>query len=214
MLFFALIAFNSALADPEPGGSLPCDYDMKYCNPHSCDYSLAHCCKIPKTHYGDPKNPLCQQGQQQQTVGLFKGNMILALLGGPSDILTRGQYICSPSRKYKAIYQTDGNFCLYRAENNGKTFRWCSHQNENQDTSVLRIQTDGNLVMYKGCSSTVCESPFWASNSVSTQDNYKLTLRDNGNLVIYGQNTGNQVWSTNTADSNSYLYTATFSDCQ
>lgn len=61
-----------------------------------------------------------------------------------------------------------------------------------KDRSVLRMQTDGNLVLRSSTGRKV-----WASNTAGSGTNNHVTMHDNGNLVMYTAS-GRVVWQSGT----------------
>ncbi|GLJ09092.1 hypothetical protein SUGI_0101670 [Cryptomeria japonica] len=55
----------------------------------------------------------------------------------------------------------------------------------------LRMQSDGNLVIYAG------KTPVWSSGTSGVIAPYYLSLQGDGNVVIYGPS--GAIWATNTA---------------
>jgi hypothetical protein len=77
--------------------------------------------------------------------------------------------------------------CIYPYINYSNNFTWI------KNNFLLRIQTDGNLVIYKD--NIDSKNAIWSSNTKST--NAYLRLENDGNLIIY--NTSNNViWNSNT----------------
>ncbi|XP_074565306.1 mannose-specific lectin-like [Curcuma longa] len=91
---------------------------------------------------------------------------------------------------YTFIMQSDCNLVLY---DKGRAV-WASKTNGQGRNCVLRMQTDGNLVVYDGSN-----RPVWASNTGGSRGYYILVLQRDRNVVIYGC----PRWAsgTNTADS-------------
>ena len=77
----------------------------------------------------------------------------------------------------------------------GGTLSCPNLQSSNQECH-LRMQEDGNLVVYKKIGTEL--QPFWASNTQGHGASpYKLAMRDDGNLVIHDKTT-QSIWASNT----------------
>ncbi len=103
-----------------------------------------------------------------------------------SQVLSSGQYLLSPDRRYKFIMQGDGNAVLYGPR--GAT--WSSGTARNPGSRLV-MQDDGNLVVYTG------NTAKFASRTQGSGVDVSLRLQSDGNLVIY--RSGAAVWSTGTA---------------
>jgi len=75
--------------------------------------------------------------------------------------------------------------------NSGEEITLNSYTMSPDTQSVLRLQPDGNLVLYSNFS-----NPVWNSGT-STTTTGRLVMQPDGNLVLY-RNDGNPVWYTNT----------------
>jgi hypothetical protein len=106
----------------------------------------------------------------------------------PGEFLTPGQFLESSNGQFQVIYQTDGNFVVYRTRD--KQPLWSSNTN-GKPAWRCYMQGDGNLAVYQSQGQSV-----WASNT-DGKGNCKLIIQDDGNLVIY--TSGHiPVWSTGT----------------
>ncbi|XP_074586921.1 uncharacterized protein LOC141842827 [Curcuma longa] len=103
-----------------------------------------------------------------------------ALYSGQS--LTQGDYTF--------IMQSDCNLVLY---DKGRAV-WASKTNGRGPNCVLRLRTDGNLVVYDGSNKLV-----WASNTGGSRGYYILVLQRDRNVVIYGC----PRWATGTSTADS-----------
>src|SRR5579884_2941087 len=97
--------------------------------------------------------------------------------------LASGQLLQSPSGKYTAVMQADGNFVVYQ----GRTALWST--GTSSPGSTLAMQADGNLVVY-----SAAHVAQWSS-ATNGQNNLSLWIQDDGNLVIYTAD-HRPVWST------------------
>jgi len=106
-----------------------------------------------------------------RTLDPTRGNELL-----PGMQLSTGQAIYSPSRRYGAVMQADGNFVVYAPGNrplwNAGTFG-ANHR--------LIMQPDGNLVEYD-----LASRARWNAGTFTRGS--RVVLQDDGNLVVYRPN--------------------------
>lgn len=110
---------------------------------------------------------------------------ISALAGAvlPSGVnLYPGQSVYSPSGKYYAVMQGDGNFVMYRSADGAVRYATMKFG------SFLAMQGDGNLVEYSSTS-----TPLWTTTTAGYPGAY-MAVQDDGNLVIYSAG-GTPLWS-------------------
>ncbi|KAK1297904.1 hypothetical protein QJS10_CPB14g01188 [Acorus calamus] len=101
------------------------------------------------------------------------------------DSLNTGQALFNGN--YKFIMQGDCNLVLY---DSGRAV-WASNTNGKGSSCVLRMQNDGNLVIYAAGGRAV-----WASNTNIGTGNYFCALQNDRNVVIY---VGRRpIWATGT----------------
>ncbi|KAK0153239.1 Lectin [Merluccius polli] len=99
--------------------------------------------------------------------------------------LHNGDFLLSKDGNFKAIFQDDGNFVIYK---------WapCWHTDtaNNKGTRVL-LQDDNNLVMY-----TQDKKAVWSSVTYNTakSNQMRLTLTNEGHLVL--EKAGDSIWSS------------------
>lgn len=98
--------------------------------------------------------------------------------------LTVGQTLVSGNRRFRLLYQSDGNLVLY--DDVDRTAPWASNTGGISAGHAL-LQTDGNFVVYD-----LAGTGRWASNTVG-HANARLLLQNDGNLVLYASN-GQAVW--------------------
>jgi microsomal dipeptidase-like Zn-dependent dipeptidase len=123
------------------------------------------------------------------------GNTISSARNGT---LTVTQVLTSPSGRFIAIMQADGNFVVYNQNNPV----WASNTNGQGSAPFnLIIQSDGNLVVNANtpnCQANTACTPTWASNTAGHGTGpYNLVMQDDGNLVIY-DSTNTATWATGT----------------
>lgn len=113
-----------------------------------------------------------------------------------SGTWTRTSALCSPNRRWVAVFQTDGNFVLYDTATYPGTAVWATWtfaQGAGGIGGHLIFQSDGNLVVYT--------SGFSALRSTGTSGVAQpahLVLQDDANLVIYDATGAARWWSAGT----------------
>ncbi len=93
-----------------------------------------------------------------------------------NERLSSGQFLMSTNRRYRLLYQSDGNLVLYDDVGGGAA--WASNTG-GTSAGYLLMQLDGNLVVYDGQIRAV-----WTTNTPGNS-NSRLVLQDDGNLVLY-----------------------------
>lgn len=99
--------------------------------------------------------------------------------------LFAGQSLVSSNRRYRLLYQDDGNLVLI--DDVDRVALWASGTSGTTLGQVL-LQGDGNLVVYDG--SGVGQ---WSSGTAGIGANARVLVQSDGNLVIYGGD-GQPVW--------------------
>uniref|UniRef100_A0A667W8R6 Bulb-type lectin domain-containing protein n=1 Tax=Myripristis murdjan TaxID=586833 RepID=A0A667W8R6_9TELE len=90
--------------------------------------------------------------------------------------LYQGDYLLSNNGNYKAIFQDNGNFVIYKWAQ-----QWETNTSGLGGNRVV-MQGDGNLVMY-----TSSDKPVWDSKICNREDpRMRLALTDEGRLVGSG----------------------------
>ncbi|MBP2267555.1 hypothetical protein J3A64_003019 [Pseudarthrobacter sp. PvP004] len=128
-------------------------------------------------------------GYSSCTPGSTGQTLQFAYYNAPNITYRPGQF-CLLNGPYKAVFQTDSNFVVYK---NGVPL-WHTRTN-GRNASMLAVQGDGNIVMY-GQSMNV----LWQTNT-SGPRNYEfklLRMQSDGNLVMYTQYPWRAVWQTGT----------------
>jgi hypothetical protein len=109
----------------------------------------------------------------------------------PSGILSQNQKLMpdeallSPDRRFKLIYQSDGNLVLYRWD--GVPLWHTSTHGTFQGRAAM--QPDGNFVLYDGYGSAL-----WHSFTFGNPGSY-LKMQNDGNLVVYNPSNVPLWWS-------------------
>lgn len=96
------------------------------------------------------------------------------------------EYLQSSDGRYRFVMQADSNLVLYAPS--GPI--WTT-STVGRGANHLRMQGDGNLVMYNAA-----DRPVWASNTAGHYDAF-LVVQNDGNVVIYDG--GRPIWATGTA---------------
>jgi hypothetical protein len=98
--------------------------------------------------------------------------------------LTAGQTLVSSNRRFRLLYQSDGNLVLY--DDTDRTAPWATNTG-GTTPGYVQLQGDGNLVVYEGQGAAR-----FASNTPGNA-NSRLVLQNDGNLVLYASN-GQPTW--------------------
>lgn len=96
----------------------------------------------------------------------------------------RGTALVSPNGRYVAYLQAAGNFVLYDLTANAAV---AYTHNTTIGTTVLVMQTDGNLVLYQG--STALKNTATTGRGAA-----RVIMQDDGNLVVYNAS-GSPLWA-------------------
>jgi hypothetical protein len=115
-----------------------------------------------------------------------------------NNSLIPGQSLISQNGKYTFIYQTDGNFCIYK--NNAMPALWALNMSPQNipwpmPAGKITLYQDGNL-----CAAGPDNKSFWCSSSTQWAGGkgpFKLVMQNNGNAVIL-DSTNAIIWQTNT----------------
>ncbi|MFD8479350.1 hypothetical protein [Kitasatospora sp. NPDC059673] len=109
-------------------------------------------------------------------------------------LITSGSWAQSAS--VWLVIQRDGNIVMYRKRDDKAIW---SSGTWGHDGAMLRMQEDGNLVLYKPAAHLT--DAIWATGTSWSPGAYAL-LQDDGNFVIYKRggspSTGGAIWSTGT----------------
>lgn len=103
----------------------------------------------------------------------------------PGEYLRVGEYLISPDKKFFAIMQADGNFCVYRGSDplNQKNCIWATNTYGNGPSFVV-MQDDGNICVYKETGPQRQRDCTWASGTNGKGKSF-LAMQDDGNLCLY-----------------------------
>ena len=100
-------------------------------------------------------------------------------------VAARNEYRQSVDGRYRLVMQADSNLVLYAPSG----AIWTT-STVGRGANHLRMQGDGNLVIYDGS-----DRPIWASNTPRHYSTH-LIVQNDGNVVIYDG--GSPIWATGT----------------
>ncbi len=104
------------------------------------------------------------------------------------QVLQQGAELISPGGTYRAVFQRDGNFCVYDVA--GHRFKWGSIQaGSHWHGQRLEMQSDGNCVIVDAAGAVV-----WATET-SGNSGADLEIDDEGVLTVV-TSSGQRIWST------------------
>ncbi|GLJ28994.1 hypothetical protein SUGI_0572290 [Cryptomeria japonica] len=123
--------------------------------------------------------------------------VLLSHNSGIWDVLKVGEYLTSANKRIRLTMQRDCNLVLSDKQNS--RVLWSSKSAGHGSKCFLRLQSDGNLVIYKGSG----KGAVWAINQDCGQGGVKfsfLVIEDDGNLVLYRSKEGKLklMWATKT----------------
>lgn len=98
--------------------------------------------------------------------------------------LRSGQCLSSPSGRYRAIMQTDGNFVIYKMHDN--TVMWNS-KTAGYNGANLKLNRDGSVDV--GSKKVIASTPYGGSRT------HTLTLDNNGRIIVRDDR-GLQTWTS------------------
>jgi hypothetical protein len=126
--------------------------------------------------------------------GTWKISIRTNTLNAGESLLTNGR-LYSLNDVYYMVLQEDGNLCVYKTSDNG--FVWASMAHGFKG-GTLKMQSDGNLVVYDGSNAAKWSSKTHPFNDAKFKDAknkpVKLVLENNGTLNLYAAD-GKSVWS-------------------
>jgi|GEM_PF-680086 len=121
----------------------------------------------------------------QDSQGYYYQDIVLK--AGDSDLdIKPGQFWVTNS-DYMFAFQKDGNFVIYDPS---RKVVWASNT-FNQQADKLSIQTDGNVVIYKGT------NPLWKTDTQNYPGAF-LVLENSGNLSVREKINSDPLWQSNT----------------
>ncbi|XP_075937065.1 B-type lectin plumieribetin-like [Anarhichas minor] len=88
-----------------------------------------------------------------------------------NDVFRKGDSLISNNGEWKADFQDDGNFVIWKRV-------WAS-DTDGSDVVSLVMQADSNLVMYNKS-----QEPRWHTNSYRPEPDIRLLMTDEGKLVL------------------------------
>lgn len=103
--------------------------------------------------------------------------------------LARSGYLLSATGKFKLLLNDDGFLTLSDAKSGVRI--WEPHTN-GKAARELRMQADGNLVLYGGFEM----DPVWASDTHNCGRGCRAVLEDWGDLVVYDKEGDKRLWSS------------------
>lgn len=117
----------------------------------------------------------------------------------PNQTMSPGQYISSPSGKYRLLLQPDGNLVI---KDNDSTI-WVADGNQSYSLTLHRKKMREPLqfvVSNSGFLYDPSRRRLWIAESSHSSDkslwaNSCLYMQDDGNLIIYDQRNGNPCWA-------------------
>jgi hypothetical protein len=124
-------------------------------------------------------------GEEEDNTSFASVNFLLA---ANNNYLRPGQHLSAANKRYKLIYQEDGNLVLYRQQD-GKAI-WHTHTDKHKAWRTY-FQPDGNLVVYEADGKKL-----WHTGKLGGT---QLVMENNGNLVVYDKNK-KTVWESGTKD--------------
>ncbi|SDG59226.1 hypothetical protein [Epilithonimonas hungarica] len=104
--------------------------------------------------------------------------------------LVMGQIYSSSDRKYKVVFQNDGNLVILNRNN---IAQWSSRTDGKGKKAVF--QMDGNFVVYDSSANAVF------SSNTNNKNAIRMDMQTDGNLVIYNRN-GTALWASQTSTEN------------
>lgn len=112
------------------------------------------------------------------------GSSIRSRIGSEAQLVP-GQELLSLDKSFRLVVQSDGNAVVYATACTTPTDCVPFHTGTNEKTTspILRMQADGNLVLYDAAEAGVLKALF--NIGVSGDGEYVLALQNDGNLVVY-----------------------------
>lgn len=123
---------------------------------------------------------------------VYKGSQL-----SKGQTLRANEYLASHNLTTALIMQKDGNLVLYGPKNGVQYVALWQSGTSGTNADRVSMQTDGNLVIYKG------SKAMWQSRTPGTSNVY-ATLQNDGNFVLYSGSRA--VWHTKTGGKPQYSY--------
>lgn len=117
------------------------------------------------------------------------------------DGLAPDQLMVSNNGKYAAYQSKDGNLIVFEAQADGNVKPVWASNTGGVEGGVMKVQEDGNLVLYKPQPGGYAALWNTATGKAGTNEPHFLTMQDDGNLVMYRGNgpadNKGSVWQSN-----------------
>lgn len=111
--------------------------------------------------------------------------------------IRKNEYLLSANGKYKLLLTEKGNLILYDKDGH---ITWASNT-EDKGATELRMQADGNLVLYK----KERKDPVWATGTNGPEKwGSRLVLENYGHLVLYDKD-GHIAWTSHNIDTSNWM---------
>lgn len=130
-------------------------------------------------------NPNWTKRYAYHSLAAYYNNHIPSGILSPGKELRADEAVLSPDRRFKLIYQSDGNLVLYRWD---MVPLWHTFTH-GSDAFYTKMQNDGNFVVYD-----VNVTPLWHSFTFGNPGSY-LKMQNDGNLVVYSPSNVALWWS-------------------
>jgi len=125
---------------------------------------------------------------------------------GTDQYLATGGYLVSPNKRFFAVQQGDGNFCVYRGSgpDDNKGYLWCHMKHGSNGQYYAVQQGDGNFCTYRGTGPGDNKGGMWChmGRGVPKAGQYVFAMQNDGNVCTYPGTYagGNAIWCSNVVD--------------
>jgi hypothetical protein len=130
-------------------------------------------------------NPNWTKRYAYHALAAYYNNHVQTGILSPNKKLMPDEAVLSPDKRFKLIYQSDGNLVLYRWD---MVPLWHTFTNGSNVGHAI-MQNDGNFVVYD-----VGGTPLWHSWTFGNPGSY-LKMQSDGNLVVYNPSNVALWWS-------------------
>lgn len=133
-------------------------------------------------------------GRDEPCAAIISTNQFERGAGNPRDTLSAGETLkpgdalLSANGAFRAVFQTDGNFVVYR-QCDGYADTATMTNGSGADRATL--QSDGNFVVYAGSTAK-------SATMTNGKSGRRMVMQNDGNLVIYTDG-GSAVWASQSA---------------